>query len=316
MITISTLVMIQSLRCCPAFARILSRIISLALLSVLLQGCSMVKLAYNGAPELAWWWLDGYVDFDAAQSATVREELTRLHEWHRSNELPRLAQVLAQAEKLAGGTMNADQACTLVDALRTRLQASLEQAEPAMAALALRLTPAQLRHMEAKYIRNDVDYRKEWVSLAPSEQRDKFAKRLLEQAETVYGKLEDAQKEAIRRQLAASAWDSRTSLRERVRRQQDLLGVLRGLHAERASPAEARLRLHGYLGRTLESPVPEIREWQRLMVRETCQGMAEVQASTTAEQRATAVRRLRAWQRDLAELAVPVVSGAGAAALR
>jgi hypothetical protein len=308
--------MIESLRCCPAFARILSRIIGLALLSALLQGCSMVKLAYNGAPDLAWWWLDGYADFDAAQSASVREELTRLHEWHRSNELPRLAQVLAQAEKMTGDTMSADQACALVDALRTRLQASLEQAEPAMAALALRLAPAQLRHLEAKYARNDADYHKEWVSLSPSEQREKFARRLLDQAETVFGKLDEPQKEVIRRQLAVSAWDSRTSLRERVRRQQDLLGVLRGLQAERASPAEARLRIRGYLARSLESPVPEIREWQRQMIRETCQGMAEVQASTTAEQRATAARRLRAWQRDLAELAVPVVSATGAPALR
>ena len=308
--------MIESLHHCPAYARILSRIIGLAVLTLCLQGCSMVKLAYNGAPELAYWWLDGYVDLDASQSATVREELGRLHEWHRSNELPRLAQVLAQAEKMTGETMNADQACTLVDALRSRLQASLEQAEPAMAALALRLTPAQLRHLEAKYARNDADYRKDWVLLAPADQQEKFGRRLLDQAETVYGRLDDPQKQVIRRQLAASAWDARTSLRERVRRQQDLLGLLRGLQAERVAAGEVRLRIRGYLSRALESPVPEIREWQRTMIRETCQGMAEVHASTTAEQRASAVRRLRGWQRDLAELALPVVNSTGAPAMR
>ena len=32
---------------------------------LLLAGCSAVRLAYNQAPDLMYWWLNGYVDFDA-----------------------------------------------------------------------------------------------------------------------------------------------------------------------------------------------------------------------------------------------------------
>lgn len=36
-------------------------------LLVSLSGCSMVRLSYDQGPRLAWWWLDGYVDFSREQ---------------------------------------------------------------------------------------------------------------------------------------------------------------------------------------------------------------------------------------------------------
>ena len=50
-------------------------IVALVLLAAGLTGCSAVRFGYNQAPELVYWWLDGYVDFDDAQSRRVREML-------------------------------------------------------------------------------------------------------------------------------------------------------------------------------------------------------------------------------------------------
>ena len=36
-----------------------------------LSGCSALRLGYNTAPELAYWWIDGYADFDDAQAPQV-----------------------------------------------------------------------------------------------------------------------------------------------------------------------------------------------------------------------------------------------------
>jgi dihydrodipicolinate synthase/N-acetylneuraminate lyase len=69
-----------------------------------LTACSAVKLGYGAAPELAFWRLDAYLDFDDAQAAQVRDDLATLHQWHRSNELPRYAALLEQAERLAPAT--------------------------------------------------------------------------------------------------------------------------------------------------------------------------------------------------------------------
>src|SRR6185369_14770287 len=67
----------------------LGRIIGLLALAAALSACSAIKFAYNNIGEVAYWWLDSYVEFSDEQSLRVREDLTRLHLWHRTNELPR-----------------------------------------------------------------------------------------------------------------------------------------------------------------------------------------------------------------------------------
>ena len=115
------------------FRRTLLRIIGGLALALGLVGCSMVKLGYNNLPEVAYWWLDGYVDFSEAQAPRAREALARLQQWHRSEELPRYVQWLREAEGLAGGDIGPAQACALVvsplarallDHLRTHLPAT------------------------------------------------------------------------------------------------------------------------------------------------------------------------------------------------
>ena len=64
----------------------------------LFTACSAIKIGYNNAPELAYWWLDGYADFSEVQTLKAREELARLHQWHRTTELPRLAELLQKME--------------------------------------------------------------------------------------------------------------------------------------------------------------------------------------------------------------------------
>jgi hypothetical protein len=38
-------------------------------LALALGGCSALRLSYNNAPTLLYWWLDGYADFDKSQGA-------------------------------------------------------------------------------------------------------------------------------------------------------------------------------------------------------------------------------------------------------
>lgn len=56
--------------------------------------------------------------------------------------------------------------------------------------------------------------------------------------------------------------------------------------------------LHG-----LQSPDPRYRAYEDALVRQGCRYLATVHQSTTPQQRLSAVRRLRAYQRDLEELA-------------
>ena len=109
----------------------LARIIGVLLVTAALGACSTVKLAYNNLPEVSYWWLDAYLDFDGSQTPKLRDELAQLQVWHRQNELPRVAGLLQEAQAMAPGDVTAAQACRMADQIRERLLAVAERAEPA-----------------------------------------------------------------------------------------------------------------------------------------------------------------------------------------
>jgi len=84
----------------PGIIRALRRAVLLGAL-LALGGCSALRLSYNSAPELLHWWLDGFADFDKAQSQRVRTDLAELARWHRREELPLVAELLQSAQALA-----------------------------------------------------------------------------------------------------------------------------------------------------------------------------------------------------------------------
>ncbi|TFY99047.1 DUF6279 family lipoprotein [Ramlibacter humi] len=278
-------------------------IIGLLSLSGALCGCSAIKLAYANLPQIAYWWLDGYVDFDDAQSHRVREDLARLHDWHRKQELPRFMHLLQKAEKMAMGDVTPEQVCALEPELRERLAALRERAEPMVAANAVLLTAPQLQHLEKKFARKNREYRADWVRLPPEELLDKRLKLVVERSEMVYGSLGSDQQSRLRELLKTSAYSPALVLAERTRQQQEILDVLRRLATQPVPLAGARMAVARVVDRVLQPADPEYRAHVDTLRQETCRTAAAVHNGTTPAQRDFAARRLRAWQRDLMELA-------------
>jgi hypothetical protein len=163
----------------------LARIIVALAIAVGLAACSAIKLGYNTLPDVAYWWLDGYLDFSEEQAPQARAELARLHASHRQQELPRLIEILARMERLAPGAVSPQQACSFVTEVQGRLQLVANQAEPAAAALAASLAPEQLRHLERKYRSNNDKFRKDWIHAALAQQREKRYEQALERVEMI-----------------------------------------------------------------------------------------------------------------------------------
>jgi hypothetical protein len=285
------------------FVSRLGRIIGLLALAAALASCSAIKLGYNNLADLAYWWLDSYVDFDDEQATRVREDLARLHLWHRTQELPRLAQIVRRMAELAPGDVTAAQACQFVTHVRERLDVTAAGAEPAAITLAISLSPQQLQHLERKYDRNNAEYRKKWIRPGAAEVSGKRFRLFLDRIESVYGGLDEKQRAVLRRELEQSTFDPQRVLAERMRRQQDALQVLRKLTAEPLPFDDARGLWRGYLARVQEPPDPVQRRYQQGLIEEGCRVVAGVHNSTTVAQRQAAVKRLRAYQRDLGELA-------------
>ena len=82
----------------------------LALLTVTLLGaCSAARLAYNQAPTLTYWWVDGHVDLANGQSEPVRQDIDRFFAWHRSEALPAYIGLLQSWQAMATTDLDADQ---------------------------------------------------------------------------------------------------------------------------------------------------------------------------------------------------------------
>ena len=273
----------------------------------LLQACSAVKLAYNNVPELAYWWIDGYADLNEAQSIKVREELARLHQWHRANELPKVAELLQKTQQLATADVTAEQACGLFADVRLRFDAILARAEPATADIASGLGPAQIAHIEAKFDKINAEWREEWTAGTPAERQGRRLKSAVERAEQFYGSLEERQLAVLRNAIARSDFDPQLSFAERLRRQQDMLQTLRRasglIGGARLNATQASAALRGYLERSLNSPNPVYRAYSEKSIQDSCRTIAQLHNSTTPEQRERAARRLNAYQRDALELA-------------
>jgi hypothetical protein len=204
---------------------------------------------------------------------------------------------------MAASDVTADEICALVPEIRLRLAAVLERAEPAAVTLALALQPAQLTHLQRKYEKNNRDYRKDWIDLPAEERREKQVKQYVDRMEMVYGRLEDRQRELVAGQVERSVFNAETNLRERQRRQQDILQALRKLAGQPLALSEARTAIHQLVERGLRSPDARYRAYEDTLFRQGCTNLAAVHQSTTPQQRLSAVRRLRAYQRDLEELA-------------
>ena len=209
----------------------------------------------------------------------MRDEIVQLHAWHRQTELPRLQEMLARMEQLAPGEVSPQQACAMVADVQARYQAVVQHAEPRVVAMASQLTGRELRHMARKFRRNNERYQKEWLDLPVAEQHEKRLKQMVERMETVYGRLDEPQRAVLRRRIEQSAFDAGRSHAEWQRRQQDLLQILRRIAHDGVAEGEARA-----------------------LLQEGCATFSVVHQSTTPAQREQAMRRLRAYQRDLQDL--------------
>jgi hypothetical protein len=285
--------------CLPALARI----IGLLTLTAVLAGCSAIKLGYNNLDDIAYWWLDRYLDFNEDQSRRVREDLTRLQQWHRREELPEIGIILQRMEQLAPDEVSPAQACSFVPQWRDRLNALADRAEPAIVTLAMALTPDQLVHLERTYQKKIAEYRNEWVDLTQAELWDKRTKQFRERSEMIYGRLDESQRVVMRQRVERSIFDASRLLAERKRRQQDALQTLRKVAGQPLSLSEARALVHGLVQRAIDPPEPAARKYQDALIEEGCGNLSALHNSTSAEQRQAAARRLRAYQRDLRELA-------------
>lgn len=272
------------------------------LLCTFMQGCGAVKLTYNNADTLLYWWLDGYVDFTLDQKPRAKDELLAFQQWHRKVQLPQwvtMAQTLQQQvlEDVTPAMLcqNFDQAQALIPTLSNYL-------EPSVLWLATSLSPDQIQSIADKYAKTNKDWRKEWQPGTQQALMKASEKSLRERIDPLYGKLTDAQLVLLRAAIAASPFDAATAYAERLRRQQDVLGVLKQIQSKQLSADAAKEPMRALLARNQDSPDAAYRAYGQRVKQHYCDLFSQLHNSMSAQQRTYALGQLQGYERDFKTL--------------
>ena len=271
--------------------------------SLLLSGCGMaLRLGYNQGTSLAFRWLDGYAEFDDAQSLRVRGALEDWFAWHRRTQLPDYVELMARARAELPGPATAERMCSWSNELRARFDTAIDRAVPAMAEILPTLSAQQIASIEKRNASRNEAYRDDFLHRDPHKRRNAAIKREIERAEDFYGRLDDVQRAFVATAMAESPWDGDLAYAERLRRQADLVSTARKLGAKRAAPAEAEAEVRGWLRRIARSPNEAYWRYSVRLVEYNCVYAADLHNLMSAEQRQKAVKKVKEYEDELRAL--------------
>lgn len=299
-----------------SFSKLWKRAAIIGLCLAALAGCSTARLGYNQGPQLAHWWLDGYLDFNDEQSPRVRSALTRWFAWHRQTQLSDYAGLLAQARARLDGPIDTALVCQWNEQLRARIEPALERALPLAAEIALTLSPAQLVVLEKRYATNNEKLRKDYLQADRAERLAAAVERTIERFESFYGRLDEAQRRLVADAVAASPADPGAWIAAREQRQREALAILRRVVDEKPDAATAQALLRDVARRFDGSapPAGAAAAAQQRVLQHNCELIARLHNSTTAEQRRAVRDKLRGWEGDARQLAAEALPGTAARA--
>lgn len=279
--------------------RLLAKTAIIGVLVLVLSGCSALRLVYGNGQQLAWWWLDGYIDFASDQVPRAKGAIDRLFEWHRATQLGDYVSTLAAAQAMVVEPTTPALACQWQRRLRDLVEPTLERSLALGAELVPGLGEEQLRHLEQRFAKNLKEMRQDFLQASPEDRRKAALKRTVERMEQLYGRLGDPQRQVVLAGLAASPFDPEAWVAERERRQKDTVQTLRRLVAEKPPREQVALALRALVERSERSPDPAYRAYQQKLAEYNCAFAARVHNATTPEQRAEARERLKGWEDDL-----------------
>jgi hypothetical protein len=275
--------------------------------AILLAACSSLRLAYNNADTLLYWWLDAYVDFDSGQKADIKQDIGEFFRWHRKTQLQDYVQFLQRAQRqLHANPTTADLMADYVD-IRDRTEALLLRSAPDIAELALSLKPEQLAAMEKKFAKNNADFRKKNMK-GDAEDQNKFRfKKSMEQFELWFGGFSDEQEAIIRTASDARPLDNALWLDERMRRQLKIMNLARKIMKEQPSKQVATQWVEELIRLGFDRfGIPERKAFFDGYTQSTLELVHTVVRISTPEQKAHAHKRMEGWIKDLNTLAAQV----------
>ena len=275
-------------------------------MSVILTGCSAVRLGYNNLPDIASWWLDSYIDFSDTQGPQAKAALQKLQTWHRKEELPAIAELLVQAQTLAPQNITPEQACKIWEGAQVRIESFIQESSRLAAPVVSQLSAKQLKHLEKEWASRNEDWKKQWLQGTPDSRIKKRVDLAAERFNSFYGDLNLEQRQVLKQQFLQSTWTPEASYQLRLKRQQEQLIALQAMSSEITKPAMPIAQVEKSLqSLILQSVRPKDAgdlSKQLQLEQQACQNLAQLHNTMSPAQRLKAQRKLKDYETDVREL--------------
>ncbi|SEQ94351.1 hypothetical protein SAMN05421690_100416 [Nitrosomonas sp. Nm51] len=271
----------------------------LAILLLLSSGCSIVRFGYDRGPYLAWWWLDGYVDFDRDQKPLAKQAIHDWFDWHRSAQLPAYAAWLSGVRSRLDNPLTAEQVCRWSEDLQNIIAPAFDYAAQLGTPVVLSLGEAQWQYLEQRYAKSNDKLRSKYLQPDPDDRLNAAVKRTVRRIENLYGTIDEEQRVLIVSSIEASPFDPEAWLLERQRRQRVTISVLQRIATESIPAADVVTELRQLIEHMHRSDDADYRTYQRKLSEYTCGFIARLHNSATSTQRLHVHDKLNKWENDL-----------------
>ena len=275
-------------------------------MSVILTGCSAVRLGYNNLPDIASWWLDSYIDFSDTQGPQAKAALQKLQTWHRKEELPAIAELLVQAQTLAPQNITPEQACKIWEGAQVRIESLIQESSRLAAPVVSQLSAKQLKHLEKEWATRNEDWKKQWVQGTPDSRLKKRVDLAAERFNSFYGDLNLEQRQVLKQQFLQSTWSPEESYQRRLKRQQEQLMALQAMSSEITKPAmplpQVEKALQSLILQSVRPKDAGDLSKQLQLEQQACQNLAQLHNTMSPAQRLKAQRKLKDYETDVREL--------------
>jgi hypothetical protein len=263
--------------------------------------CSMAKFGYDTLPTWAHWQVERYFALDEEQREIVSRNLDDLHRWHRRSQLPQYVAFLREVDDGLRTSVDAADVARWRDRVAEAWIPLADRIAPGLAELALTLRPEQIDRMRKRLEESNEEAREKYLPIdRPVE--EVRAERVVKRAEFFFGRLTRAQQRELQTLAAVLPPSEETWLAERESRQKRFVALLRKIHRERPSRAEATRLCREYLRSMWHSHDARRRDRIDATTAASDELTAYMLARATPAQRAHLSKLLRGYAEDFASL--------------
>jgi len=278
------------------------KITAICCLVLLITACSTVRFAYNQGDTLIRWWIDDHIGLTAEQEFLTRELLEQQFWWHRTEQLSDVSKTLEQLRRQLHRPLSTQEVSQFSDDLKKFIYAIAKKTTPDAAKIFVTLQNNQIEKMQKRMQKGNEKFAREWLPSSVEKQNKVRADKVIDRVEWLFGSINKEQEEKIRQHIKNNPLDMNLVYKERLRRQNDLIKIVKTIHQNKLNQQQAEDLLTVYMKNFEYGTTKEQQEFGKKRAAIGVQLSSFITHTMNDEQRKYASGRVETWALDVQEL--------------